>query len=275
MYELDPYKPVARSNTSGSWRYTHSSFGPTAWLDSNVPARSRIFCSPNSSVSKSISAVARVSMPYRMAGRNGRRSSSHNTRHGPTPLTHRPATLRPRRNRGHQFGADVADLAPPHTLGVHLGPPRPWQVHRVGDRLRSQNRAGGVDEYALRAPCPHIDTDQHVHVATLRPGATTECWPTAASRRGSPTWCSLKGRSLSAPPRAGHEQPCGARLQPCRYAKRLYASAFRPQPCNVTPPSSVSARHGTLAGIRGSPRTPRTVVRHAARGCTARRAPGQ
>src|SRR6476660_4721235 len=94
-YELDPQKPLARSNTSGSWRYTHSSFGPTAWLDSNVPARSSIFCPPNSSVSKSISAVARVSMPYRMAGRNGRRSSSHNTRHGPTPLTHRPATLAP------------------------------------------------------------------------------------------------------------------------------------------------------------------------------------
>jgi hypothetical protein len=95
IYEFDPYQPVARSNTSGSWRCAHSSLGPTAWLDSNVPARSRMFCSPNSAVSDWISAVARVSTPYRMAGRSGRRSSSHNTRHGPTPLTHMPAMMAP------------------------------------------------------------------------------------------------------------------------------------------------------------------------------------
>src|SRR4029079_4851806 len=160
--------------------------------------------------------------------------AQHKTR--PNPADAQTRDVGSRRNHGHQFGADVADLAPPHTLGVHLGPPRPWQVHQVGDCLRSQNRAGGVNEYALRTPCPHINTDQHVHVATLRPGATKEWWPRAAAE--------------------------------------YFVVKVATQP-RVASLSWVSACHGTLAGTRGSSRTPGTVVRHAARGCTARRAPGQ
>jgi hypothetical protein len=41
-----PYQRVSRAKTSGSWRRTHSNFGPTAWLDSNVPACSRIASAP-------------------------------------------------------------------------------------------------------------------------------------------------------------------------------------------------------------------------------------
>ncbi len=52
--------------------------------------------------------------PYRMAGRSGRRASSHSTRHGPTPLTHIAATRRTGRHLRGQLSADVADLAPPH-----------------------------------------------------------------------------------------------------------------------------------------------------------------
>src|SRR5262245_3900180 len=63
MYEFDPYHPVAFSNTSGSWLRTHSSFGPTAWLDSAVPAFARMASAPNSAVNESISAVALESMP--------------------------------------------------------------------------------------------------------------------------------------------------------------------------------------------------------------------
>ena len=75
------YAPVRRSamklcaisiwrvlaQTSGSLRRSHASFGPIAWLESSVPPRARIASAPNRAVCSSISRVARVSMPYRMA----------------------------------------------------------------------------------------------------------------------------------------------------------------------------------------------------------------
>ena len=53
----------ARANTSGSFSATQRSFGPTAWVVSAEPQRSRISCSPSSWVSASIWRVARVSTP--------------------------------------------------------------------------------------------------------------------------------------------------------------------------------------------------------------------
>lgn len=56
-------KSRVESHVSGSWRCSHRHFGPTAWLDSGVPARSRMRSAPSSPSSSSISAVARVSTP--------------------------------------------------------------------------------------------------------------------------------------------------------------------------------------------------------------------
>ena len=52
-----------RANVSGSFSAIHSSLGPTAWVDSAEPPRSRISCAPNSSSRRRIWAVARMSTP--------------------------------------------------------------------------------------------------------------------------------------------------------------------------------------------------------------------
>lgn len=61
----------ARSVIAESCSAIHASFGPTAWLDSADPQRARIASSPNSWLSRSICAPARVSTPYRIAGPSG------------------------------------------------------------------------------------------------------------------------------------------------------------------------------------------------------------
>ncbi len=61
--ELAMRKRSVACQTSGSWRCSHRHFGPTAWLDNGVPPRARMASAPSSSVSFSISRVARVSTP--------------------------------------------------------------------------------------------------------------------------------------------------------------------------------------------------------------------
>ena len=71
-YELELYQPAVRAHTSGSCFRSQRSLGPTACEDRALPPWAKIASAPNSSVSSSISAPARLSMPYRMAGRSGR-----------------------------------------------------------------------------------------------------------------------------------------------------------------------------------------------------------
>jgi hypothetical protein len=40
-HELALYQPTVGSHTSGSWRWSRSSFGPIAWLVNGEPARAR------------------------------------------------------------------------------------------------------------------------------------------------------------------------------------------------------------------------------------------
>ncbi len=84
--ELVLNQRAVRAHSSGSWRCSHSSLGPTACDDSAEPERSRMRSAPSCAVRTSISAVARVSIPYRMAGRSGAPDPSTGSRHGPIPL---------------------------------------------------------------------------------------------------------------------------------------------------------------------------------------------
>ncbi len=77
----------ARAWTSGSVSAIQRSFGPTAWLDNVEPQRAKISSAPSSAFSAAIWAPARVSMPYRIAGRSGVPSPSVTSTHGPMPLT--------------------------------------------------------------------------------------------------------------------------------------------------------------------------------------------
>ena len=75
--------PGPGEDSSGSWLRSQRILGPTACEDSTLPESAKIASAPNSSVSWAISAPARESMPYRMAGRSGTRFSSVTTRPGP------------------------------------------------------------------------------------------------------------------------------------------------------------------------------------------------
>ena len=103
--------------------------------------------------------------PYRMAGRSGRRASSHSTRHGPTPLTHIAATVEPggtcavsfllmsQTSRHHVFSASTS-AQPGRGNCIE------WR-HRLG----GHDCTGRVDEKPLRAPGPHVDPEQQLHEA--------------------------------------------------------------------------------------------------------------
>ena len=66
-----------------------------------------------------------------------------------------------------QRAADVTDLAPPHRLGVDLGPAGTGQLHRMRHRLRGHDCTGRVDQKPFRAPGPHVDSEQQLHDVTL------------------------------------------------------------------------------------------------------------
>ena len=155
----------------------------------------------------------------------------------------------------------------------------------------------------LRKTCPIAHTDRfmgvylptHLHMSkgVALNGLTLEAYQAHSALFEADVlkidvWESLRSRDVvggTSPRRRGAARPrpgwvrrrgCRqlglSRFALCRRASRCQG---RDAAATVTPLSSVSARHGIPAGNRGSPRTPRTVVRHAARGCTARRAPGQ
>ena len=63
MNELAMNHRRVAAQTSGSWRASQAIFGPTAWLVSGEPQRSRMRSAPKRSVSSSISRAARVSTP--------------------------------------------------------------------------------------------------------------------------------------------------------------------------------------------------------------------
>jgi hypothetical protein len=63
MKEVAVWSRAVRAQMSGSWRWSQSTLGPTAWEVSDVPARSRIAASPIRSFNSAISAVALVSTP--------------------------------------------------------------------------------------------------------------------------------------------------------------------------------------------------------------------
>lgn len=61
------------------------------WALSGLPQRLAILLAPYRSVSSCTSAIARVSMPYRMPGRSGVASASAARKQGPMPLIATPA----------------------------------------------------------------------------------------------------------------------------------------------------------------------------------------
>ena len=148
-----------RPNTSGSLRRSQASFGPTAWLESSVPAaaagsrRRRM-----RAVSSAISRVARVSMPYRMAGRSGRSRASaaqqawadaadaHAATTDPTAPA-RSASLQMSQTSRHQIGSASTSAQPGRGNCIE------WDT-----RLGGQYCTGWVDEKPLRAPGAHVDS---------------------------------------------------------------------------------------------------------------------
>jgi len=149
-------------------------------------------------VRDSISAVARVSMPYRMAGRKGVRSSSHNTRHGPTPRTHNAATADPRALRP-SSRADVAHLAPPGP-SASISAIRAAETHGVGDGLRAMT-IRRIDEDALVLPV-RCRYRAEVHAAFRRAAAGRSPWRAAwrpALVHGDDVLVARTGRVAAAP----------------------------------------------------------------------------
>ena len=126
-----------------------------------------------------------------------------------------------------QLLQDGDDVAPPVRLGVHLGPARPRQRHRVRARRGRHDRAVGGGEHALRAARPHVDPRQQLPHAAYGNRFARDRRPGRDRRGGG----EFPGPRTRPPARAS-----GTRV---RRAPTMLASAAPPSP---RPPRAAARR---------------------------------
>ena len=195
-----------RAQVSGSCRCSHSSFGPAACDDRADPARARMLAPPSRSVSSAASAVARVSIPYRMAGRSGRPALSHASRHGPRPLmpTARIAD-RPTRSSASRACSSSQDCSHQTACASCSNQPgRGWLVPCGPVTVASTVPSGSTaTALVLDVPMSRPMTSS-VMLSPPRPGASGRG---CASSRRCPLVTWHRPRRGRAPPRARRSPP--------------------------------------------------------------------
>ena len=154
----------ARAKTPGSLSATHAILGPTAWLVSAEPQRSTIAASPNRPARRAICSPARVSTPYRIAGRSGSPSAPASSVHGPIPLTPTHAmSVRPLPDAdARELTGQLDELLPPHAR-VHLDVAGRGAVHRVLPRRCREQPSVERHEDALAPRRADVDTEHGGH----------------------------------------------------------------------------------------------------------------